>query len=110
MNRREIFNRVSAHLLKQNAKAVDEYGSCCFLTTDGLRCAIGCLIPDGHTALSDDCGLVDIFEYHPDIVSLWGVSDSGNDMMFLCALMYVHDSCAPENWASELSRVEEAYV
>ena len=41
----EIFDKVAAHLLKQGRPAREE--DCCrYRTTDGLSCAVGCLIPD----------------------------------------------------------------
>lgn len=46
----EIFDKVRDHLLEQGEKAeyVDQFGSSeCFYRTDsGLKCAVGCLIPD----------------------------------------------------------------
>lgn len=41
----EIFNKVVAHLLKQGRPAREE-NRCRYRTTDGLSCAVGCLIPD----------------------------------------------------------------
>lgn len=41
----EIFNKVAAHLLKQGRPAREE-DRCRYRTTDGLSCAVGCLIPD----------------------------------------------------------------
>ncbi len=53
MNRQEVFTKVKDHLLKQNKAAVNAgYGACAYLAPDGLKCAVGCLIPDGHTAQS----------------------------------------------------------
>lgn len=50
MTRQEIFDRVVRHLLSQKQKAAidDVYGNtrCRYRTPDGLRCAVGCLIPD----------------------------------------------------------------
>lgn len=41
----EIFNKVSTHLLTQGRPAREE-DRCRYRTTDGLFCAVGCLIPD----------------------------------------------------------------
>jgi hypothetical protein len=52
MTRREIFETVKNHLLTQGKKAwvfqddPDQPGPCLYRTDDGLRCAVGCLIPD----------------------------------------------------------------
>lgn len=45
--RQELFNKVIAHLTEQNARAVARNGdSCRYRSAAGLKCAIGCLIPD----------------------------------------------------------------
>jgi hypothetical protein len=44
--KREVFEQVRDHLLSQNAKSVDQRGECKYRSPDGLKCAIGCLIPD----------------------------------------------------------------
>src|SRR5215467_12453270 len=46
MTKQEIFNKVVKHLRQQGRKAVNEKGDCCYRTSDGLKCAAGCLIED----------------------------------------------------------------
>lgn len=47
MSPQEIFNTVSLHLINQRCKSVDEQSYfCCYRGPNGLKCAIGCLIPD----------------------------------------------------------------
>lgn len=45
-----LFDRVSSHLLAQGKRAVDPDngvdGGCAYRSPDGLKCAVGCLIPD----------------------------------------------------------------
>lgn len=41
----ETFDRVAKHLLKQNKKSVNGT-QCMYRSSDGLQCALGCLIPD----------------------------------------------------------------
>lgn len=45
MTKQEIYDTVCAHLAQQKRRAF-ENGSCRYRTSDGLKCAIGCLIPD----------------------------------------------------------------
>lgn len=45
MNSQETYDHVKNHLLTQNREA-RLYGSCAYRSADGLKCAIGCLIPD----------------------------------------------------------------
>lgn len=43
----EVFDKVANHLLTQNKKSIDEgLDECLYRSPDGLKCAIGCLIPD----------------------------------------------------------------
>ena len=51
MTNQEIFDKVSAHLLAQNAKSlafIDSYQgqACAYRGAEGRMCAAGCLIPD----------------------------------------------------------------
>lgn len=48
MTRQEIFNTVRDHLLKQQARCINEDNNCQYRGPNGMRCAIGCLIPDEH--------------------------------------------------------------
>lgn len=45
MNIQQIFDKVYVHLLTQNARSADESG-CLYKNPAGLKCAVGCLIPD----------------------------------------------------------------
>jgi len=42
----EVINTVAQHLLTQGKKASDHGGSCRYRTTQGLSCAVGCLLTD----------------------------------------------------------------
>lgn len=47
MTPQEIFDTVVAHLRRQGRRAVTGvYNGCAYRTSDGLRCAVGCLISD----------------------------------------------------------------
>ena len=47
MNAQEIFDTVVRHLHAQGRPALDSLGDCRYRTVDGLKCAVGGLIPDG---------------------------------------------------------------
>lgn len=51
----ETFDFVVNHLIKQGKQAREETwcDSCMYLDKDGNKCAVGCLIPDGHPAQKD---------------------------------------------------------
>jgi hypothetical protein len=44
-----VFNFVGTHLLEQNEQAIDGRGMCLYHTLGGLKCAIGCMIPENHS-------------------------------------------------------------
>lgn len=52
--------------LEQGRPAVNQHLQCKYLTDDGLRCAVGHLIPAGHEALGCRTGVVHLFERFPD--------------------------------------------
>ena len=42
----DIFDFVATHLITQSVVSEDASGQCVYRSPDGLKCAIGCLIPD----------------------------------------------------------------
>lgn len=46
MNRQEVFDTMLAHLRKQGRVAVIDGVGCAYRTPEGLKCAVGALIPD----------------------------------------------------------------
>ena len=46
MTNQEIFTKVKNHLLQQKRRSVNKKGRCVYRGENGLKCAIGCLIPD----------------------------------------------------------------
>jgi hypothetical protein len=46
MTKQEIFDTVALHLIKQGKQSADATGDCFYRSPDGLKCAVGCLIPD----------------------------------------------------------------
>lgn len=46
MTTQQVFDTVIEHLIKQGKQAKASTGHCSYRTTDGLKCAVGCLIPD----------------------------------------------------------------
>jgi hypothetical protein len=45
MNAQEIFDTVVTHLYTQGKQAGNGEGGCLYRTDEGLKCAVGCLIP-----------------------------------------------------------------
>lgn len=105
MNRQDIFNKVANHLLKQKERSLREGSdSCAYRGSNGLRCAIGCLIDDSN--------------YSPNLEGLGAGHDSvceaiarsqqttlePDDWVFLHDLQRIHDAEHVGNWGEELKR------
>jgi hypothetical protein len=97
----EIYQKCRTHLLTQGEKSLEaKYVNCRYRTADGLSCAVGCLI----------------FEelYDPDIEGLtvsksWGTGVVTN-WALLRDLQNVHDTFFPEDWATELDALADAWL
>lgn len=109
MNKQEIFDKVVTHLLTQKKKALSKDGKCVYLNEDGFKCAIGCLIPDGHPAQYCDGGIQSIISYS-DISELFGIrSMYWLDTPFLKQLQLIHDTCDVVEWYSQLHGMAVKY-
>lgn len=99
MTRQQIFTKVKNHLLSQNAKAMGKYATCMYRTAEGLKCAVGCLIPDDvytsrieHKTVENLCdGAVKEFTFLKDF-----------DKNFLRRLQVIHDNAEVKDWEKEL--------
>lgn len=102
MNKQEIFDKVALHLLTQGRQATD--GTFCqYLTSDGLKCAIGCLIPDGHPAQQCGAGARDLVARFPDLGILPTDLGTLNGELFLQNLQRIHDVGYPQDWPRSLT-------
>jgi hypothetical protein len=99
MTRQQIFTKVKNHLLSQNAKAMGKYGTCMYRTAEGLKCAVGCLIPDyeydrriEYKIVENLCdGGIKEFTFLKDF-----------DKNFLRRLQVIHDNVDVKDWEKEL--------
>ena len=96
----EVFNQVSAHLLKQDKKCIGDYNTCVYKNPkDNTACAAGCLIADSEYRTDFECNnwftLVDK-RMVPD--AHWKLIES---------LQLVHDEWPPHSWGSELKKIAE---
>lgn len=95
MNIQETFNEVKKHLLCQKKASRNSESRCLFRNADGLKCAIGILIPDE--------------DYDPrlesyllrDVCKTLGFTQP---YAFLERLQCIHDGYEPENWERELAK------
>lgn len=103
MTNQELFDKVATHLLKQGRRSVRANGECAYRGKDGLRCAIGVLIPDdkygrGLEGLSSDAG---------SVMNAAGLVDENS--LLAHVLQWVHDSVEPAEWRERLKIEAESF-
>lgn len=107
MNRQEVFNKVATHLLTQNAKARTETGwgnfICSYKADNGLKCAIGCLIPDDQYDKRIEGKSINL---NPLLISILrnAIDLYIDDINFLENLQMIHDQLPIKSWAEELNQ------
>jgi hypothetical protein len=110
----KTFDAVLAHLRKQGKRAIDGE-SCMYRTEDGLKCAIGCLIPDDKYDPK-----MDEFNYTVRNVlilqSIPGIGDfdsaeNSEEIDFLYELQrQLHDDLWDKNYLSHLEKAAEKFA
>lgn len=107
MTNQEIFTTVKTHLLSQQAKSVlpappgVTTPTCAYRGVNGLRCAVGCLIPDElYDRYMEGKSIEDIFVDYPALDSMFC-----SQLSLLDHLRGVHDDQAVEDWPAHLKRV-----
>ena len=106
MTNQETFDKVARHLLTQKARAVTEKG-CRYRTPDGLKCAVGCLIPDElYDPKMEGKTVGAVQQLHAERAGhFFREFDSG----LLDALQAVHDRHEVEQWPSQLLKVADLF-
>lgn len=102
MNKQEVFDKVAAHLLQQKEKSMT-MGRCMYRSANGLKCAIGCLIPDDLYESSIEN--TPVYELPYFIIKHIGCE--WEDLSFLSVLQKIHDCVEPEKWREELIKLAE---
>jgi len=116
MKKQEILDKVATHLLSQMEQALSKGGSCMYRTEAGLKCAIGCLIPDDLYDPDIEDAPVSCFvrvrnAYQPE----WRVARTigrklgirSTHYRLLEDLQSLHDEYKPKDWQSGLTRIAE---
>ena len=106
-----IFNKVSEHLLKQNAKSTNKK-LCLYRDGNGMKCAIGCLISDEFYTpeLEGKCLLWDgdktaVFR----ALEKSGIYTDKLPISLLSALQQIHDTESPSDWPDSLTYLKCRY-
>jgi hypothetical protein len=104
----EIFQRVEAHLLTQNAKSVGSVGFCMYRGEHNRSCAVGCLILDEYYNLGlEGRGVLDNQVVHALRKS--GIIFGENTLKMLKGLQRVHDNTAVESWKLGLMELKRSF-
>ncbi len=94
----EYFDKTIEHLASMPDQAIIDNKDgevCSYLTPEGLKCAVGCHIPDGHEAQSSRGSVLYLAEAYPDLAGIaWPNRYRGIDLA--AKLQAVHDSAL--NW------------
>lgn len=106
----QIFNKVATHLLTQKKKSLKKKSlkktrgadddACLYRGPGGLKCAIGCLIPDSKY---DECMenkiVKDILLNYPELRPYLGANES-----LLEDLQAIHDTDEVKEWFNQLKK------
>lgn len=106
MTDQEVFDRVATHLLTQKRKARDSELSCQYRNAEGLKCAVGCLIPDSdYTPKMEGHRVAFLIVNYDSVRSLF----VNINPELLYDLQSIHDSQDPAHWRSSLARAARVY-
>lgn len=105
MNKQEIFNTVAQHLLSQNERSM-ENDRCAYRNSAGLKCAVGCLIPD--EKYSEDLEGKTVRSFY-DTNLFEDVFDPKNNEIWrmLSHLQDIHDGASTVEWYDYLKEYAE---
>ena len=110
ISKQEIYDKVKAHLLTQNAKSYDvENDMCMYRHPDGLKCAIGVLIPDDAYTPDMEGHNVTAMTLYPDLWDRFPEVLKEIPVSLLSALQSVHDDYDVHQWPSALARVAKTH-
>lgn len=87
----EYFDKTLRHLVAQGKRAYEDGQGCRYWTPEGLRCAVGCHIPDGHEAQFASGGIPCLRTRFPELAGVaWPNTEQGSWLAAM--LQQLHDS------------------
>ncbi len=115
MTMQKAFNKVAAHLLKQNRKSKQD-GTCLYRGEASTTCAFGCLIPDELYTPEFETKSVAVFFGIAPSCGIWTEDAKQKaaamrnllpeySMFLFKDLQAVHDNSLPKTWPSKLRDV-----
>lgn len=107
LTKQTIYDRIKEHLLKQNKQSVTAGGGCKYRGPDGLKCAIGALIPDEcYLPIFDELGYdMSALLVKYSVIQIFGEELAPEvNVGFLRRLQAIHDFEKPEHWSEALNK------
>lgn len=106
MSKQEIFTRVAVHLLRQGEPSMNS-GQCQYRGPNGLKCAVGVLIPDelctpSFLEFENGAGVMSADVQKALITAGVLREDDFASFIFLRDLQIIHDTCPPTDWQEGL--------
>lgn len=98
-----FYDKVVEHLLTQKERAIDESGDCRYRTSNGLKCAVGCLIPDENYSINFEGRKVSFFMLN-EILNFEKIEEKLDKwekhhlLDFLLNLQRIHDRMHLNQW------------
>jgi len=102
MTNQEVFDKVVAHLKAQGKQSL-KGDSCKYRGSMGMKCAVGCLIPDEEYSSELEGKTV----RSPELVNLPSLRHLNLELLW--DLQGVHDRCDPPNWETKLLKVAKRF-
>lgn len=108
MNKQEIFDKVIQHARTQNKTAINKQNECVYRTKNGLKCFIGCLIPDDkYEPFMEGITISSILIL--DAIGIPNNQRTKQNLSFLRQLQIIHDGCPVDKWEEELQSFAKQY-
>lgn len=110
MNKQEIFDKVVVHLATQGKRAMHG-DDCQYRTPDGLKCAVGCVLPDDLYNPEMDSpngslsGISEVAKRYPEVKAYFGK----DNITFLSKLQMIHDYRRKNSLFESLKNLAEDY-
>lgn len=102
MNNQEAFNKMVRHLRSQKERSIAKDGVCLYRGSNGLKCAVGALIPDNeYTPEFEEVNAANVATKCP---SLYGINHS-----LLHDMQYLHDNTDVKEWENGFKDIAEDF-
>jgi len=119
MAKQRMFNKVAKHLLTQKKKSRTRKANtwddrmstlCLYRGKDGLKCAIGCLIPNKlYDKGMEDNSVDELLTKWPKLNKLFEINSKRWVLDFLEELQLIHDQSHPNSWRNKLAELAEQH-